>query len=124
MKLDSEWPRDARLDPFRDTVWELRHGGRVVGHLLCRVVPVSRLWVRREQLWYQVVWPDGRRERAQLDSGPVWSIVTDLEKGRFELLDVGQRVFDAVPVPPEERDALWAQLRPPAWPGSVEGGGR
>jgi len=124
VKLDGEWPRDARLDPFRDAVWELRYGGHVVGHLLCRVVPVSRLWARREQLWYQVLWPDGRRERAQLDSGPVWSIVADLEKGRFELLDVGQRVFDAAPVPPEERDALCAQLGGPAQPGRVESGGQ
>ncbi len=114
MKLDPDWPRDARLDPFRDTVWELRRKGRVEGHLVCRVVPVQRLWAKREQLWYQVVWPDGRRERSLLDSGPVWSIVADLEKGRFELLDVGQRVFDAVPVPPEERDALWALLGPSA----------
>jgi hypothetical protein len=112
VKFDSDWPRDARLDPFRDTVWELRRNGRTEGHLVCRVVPVQRLWAKREQLWYQVVWQDGRRERALLDSGPVWSILTDLGKGRFELLDVGQRVFDAVPVPAEERDALWARLRP------------
>lgn len=112
MRLDSYWPADARLDPFRNTVWELRRNGRTEGHLVCRVVPVQRLWAKREQLWYQVVWPDGHRERAQLDSGPVWNILTDLEKGRFELLDVGQRVFEAVPVPVDERDALWARLRP------------
>ena len=113
MRLNDDWPRDARLDPFRDAVWELRRNGRVAAHLVCRVVPVRRLWAKREQLWYQLVWPDGRREPAQLDSGPVWSIVADLEQGRFELLDVGQHVFDAVPVPPDQRDTLRARLGPP-----------
>ncbi|MFT4109863.1 hypothetical protein [Propionicimonas sp.] len=105
----SDWPRDPRLDPFRDTVWELSRSDQVVAHLVCRVVPVRRLWARREQLWYRVCWLDGRAERALLDSGPVWSVLADLENGRFELLDIQGRVFDARPAPAGRQPELWAR---------------
>ncbi|MGC3994147.1 MAG: hypothetical protein QM779_08595 [Propionicimonas sp.] len=107
-----DWPRDPRLDPFRDTVWELSTDGRVVAHLVCRVMSVRHLWARREQLWYRVCWPDGRRERALLDSGPVWSVLADLEKGRFELLDVQNRVYEARPAPAVHQPDLWARYGP------------
>jgi hypothetical protein len=109
----ADWPQDPRLDPFRNAVWELSRGGRVVAHLTCRVVPVRRGWAKREVVWYQVIWLDGRRERLQADSGPVWSVVADLERGRFEVLDIGDQVLDARPLASAERDALWQRYGPP-----------
>nr|WP_300141480.1 hypothetical protein [Propionicimonas sp.] len=112
--MAADWPQDPRLDPFRNAVWELSRGGRVEAYLTCRVVPVRQLWAKRESVWYQLHWLDGRRERPQADSGPVWSVVADLEHGRFEVLDVGDRVLDARPLTGPERDALWQRYGPPA----------
>lgn len=114
VRHDDTWPRDPRLDPFRDAVWELRRHGQVQAHLTTRVVPQQHLWAKREALWFQLIWLDGRRERPLLDSGPTWSITTDLEQGRFEVLDIGDRVFDARAVEGDERARLWKRYGPPA----------
>jgi hypothetical protein len=42
------------------------------------------LWQRREWLWYQVNWFDGRRDRPDEDYRPEWYNVEELERGRFE----------------------------------------
>lgn len=114
MSSERPWPGDPKLDPFRDAVWELGRHGRVQGHLTSRVVPVRQWWARRELLWYRVHWLDGRPERAQTDSGPLWSVASDLAEGRFEVLDIADTVLDARPVTGAERDALWARYGPPA----------
>lgn len=108
----ADWPHDPRLDPFRDTVWELSRDRRPAAYLTCRVVPVRRMWAKQEQLVYRVCWLDDRRERSQLDSAPAWSIVADLEQGRFELLDIQGRVFDARPAPADQQQSLWRRYGP------------
>lgn len=117
MRAAEPWPRDPRLDPFRDAVWELSRGGRVAGYLTCRVVPSRALplfWERAESVWYRVAWPEGRWERPREDHGPHWPVVGDLERGRFALEDIAGTVFDARPVTGAVRDALWHKYGRPA----------
>ncbi|GAA0337620.1 hypothetical protein [Micropruina glycogenica] len=91
-----DWPRDARLDPFRDTVWQLSRGGIVQGRLTCRVVPSRRLpWQKSESVWYRLHWVDGRHELPREDHGPGWPVISDLERGRFVLTDLAGTVFEA-----------------------------
>ncbi len=116
MTFDDPWPQDRRLDPFRDAVWELSREGRVEAYLTCQVVPMRSfpfLWVKREWLWYQVNWLDGRRDRPQEDYGPNWYAVAELEQGKFEYDDVSGLGFDAEPVEGPNRDRLWEQFGPP-----------
>lgn len=68
-------------------------------------------WVKREWLWYQVNWLDGRRDRPQEDYGPDWYTVAELEQGRLECDGVDGE-FDAEPVEGTDRDRLWGQFGP------------
>lgn len=115
MTFDDPWPQDRRLDPFRDAVWELSREGRVEAYLTCQVIRMRSfpfIWVKREWLWYQVNWLDGRRDRPQEDYGPGWHTVAELEQGKFEYDDVDSE-FDAQPVEGPDRDRLWRQFGPP-----------
>lgn len=69
-------------------------------------------WVKQEQLWYQVTWLVGRRDRLQEDYGPEWYAVTELEQGTFDT-GYGAPILDARRVEEPERDLLWAQFGPP-----------
>lgn len=114
---ERDWPRDPRLDPFRDAVWELRLDGQLVAHLTTQVTPMRSFpgfGRKQEWLWYQVRWLDGRRDHADEDYGPEWYTVADLEAGRFEHAIVGETLhFEAQPVDGPERDVLWERYGPP-----------
>lgn len=103
------WPRDPRLDPFREGAWELWKDGVVVGHLISsigRMRSFPMLWVKQEQMWFGVVWRAGQRDRSCEDYGPDWLVVGALEKGFYEDEIRGGR-FDARPVSSPERSRLW-----------------
>lgn len=111
------WPRDPRLDPFRDVVWQLSRRGAVVGYLACRAVPMRgspQVWEKQEWLWYRVTWLDGRHERPGLDHGPGWTVLSGLEGGRLELDDLAGTVLDAAPVEAARRAELWRRYGPPS----------
>ena len=114
-RSSGSWPQDPRLDPYRDAVWELRREGRVVAYLTTEVVGMRSLplpWVKREWLWYQVNWLDGRRDRPEEDYGPNWYTVAELEDGRFE--DGWTRTsFDAKPVEGPDRQKYRELYGPP-----------
>lgn len=114
---ESDWPRDARLDPFRDAVWELHLDGHLAAHLTTQVIPMRSLpgfGRKQEWLWFQVTWLDGRRDPAEEDYGPGWYTVADLEAGNFEHAIVGATLhFQAQPVSGAERTVLWDRYGPP-----------
>ena len=115
--FDEPWPHEPRLHPFRDAVWELSREGEVVAYLTTEVIPLRSLplfWVKREWLWYQVNWLDGRRERPQEDYGPEWYVVTELEQGKFAA-HADDQDLGASPVEGPERDELWIQYGPPRY---------
>jgi hypothetical protein len=68
-------------------------------------------WGKREWLWYQVNWLDGRRDHSNEDYGPQWCLVTELEQGRFEYDD--GLVFDAKPIEGAHRIELWTRYGHP-----------
>lgn len=112
------WPKDPRLDPFRDAVWELARDGKVCAYLTTRVIPMRTLpllWQRHEWLWYQVNWLDGRRDRPDEDYGPEWYNVQELKRGHFEYPRDRQStvVLDARPLSGADRDTQWTRLGPP-----------
>lgn len=109
---------DSRLDPFRDAVWELSADGGVVAYLTTEVIPMRSLafWAKREWLWYQVNWLDGRRDRPDEDYGPGWYTVSELEHGKLAVDD--GLLLDARPAVGPERERLWAEYGRPnfgAW---------
>lgn len=114
--LSEDWPRESRLDLFREAVWELRRDGHVEAFL---TTTVSRMrsfpffWVKRERLWYQVNWLDGRRDEPREDYGPGWYAVAEFEQGRFEHDEIDRLVFDVKPVEEPERAELWQRYGPP-----------
>lgn len=115
MTFDDPWPQDRRLDPFRDAVWELSREGRLEAYLTCQVIRMRSfpfIWIKRESLWYQVNWLDGRRDRPQEDYGPAWHTVAELEQGKFEYDGVDSE-FDAQPVVGPDRDRLWRRFGRP-----------
>jgi hypothetical protein len=117
MTFSGPWPQDPRLDPFRDAVWELSRDGQVEAYLTTQVFRMRSFpffWVKREWLWYQVNWLDGRRDRMDEDYGPDWHTVTELEAGKFEHDSVAGLVFDARPVDAADRDTLWDRYGPPS----------
>ena len=73
----------------------------------------QRKFLKREWLWYQVNWSDGRQDRPQEDYGPGWFSVAELEQGRFDYDDVNGLEFDAKPVKGPQPDTLWERLGPP-----------
>lgn len=112
MPAEEAPPRDPRLDPFRDAVWELRHEGAVEAHLVTSVTHF-RYWPLgrkpHDSVWFKVCWLDGRQDMPEDDYGPEWYFVSDLERGKFE---VSGRTFDARPVAGSQRDQLWEQYGP------------
>lgn len=117
MTFNAPWPEDRRLDPFRDAVWELSRGGRVEAYLTCQVLRMRSFplfWIKREWLWYQVNWLDGRQDQSREDYGPAWLAVAELEQGRFDHDDGDGREFEAKPVEGPRRDILWRTFGPPA----------
>ena len=85
--FNDPWPQDWRLDPFRDAVWEPSREGQVEAYLTCQVIRMRSfplLWIKREWLWYQINWLDGRQDQPQEDYGPGWLAVAELEQGRFD----------------------------------------
>lgn len=116
MSSEDSWPRDPRLDPYRDAVWELSRNGRVEAHLLTQVTHF-RHWPfgrnRHEWLWCKVCWLDGRQGPPEEDYGPEWYNVAQLERGKFESDYDSGGVFDAKPVEDPVRDQLWERYGPP-----------
>lgn len=116
MRSNDARPRDSRLDPFRDAVWELSRDGQVAGYLTTHVLPTSSLPflpAKREVLWSQVHWLDGETERSEEDYGPRWLTVSELERGTFES-DYHVGVFwDAKRLEGPVRDGLWERYGPP-----------
>lgn len=114
-RSSTEWPHDPRLDPYRDSVWELSREGQTVAFLTTEVVRMRSLprpWVKREWLWYQVHWLDGRRNRPGEDYGPNWYTVAELEEGRLEDAWTEEE-FDAVQVQGDDRERYWERYGPP-----------
>ncbi len=114
--FEDPWPKDPRLDPFRDAVWELSRDGEVVAYLTTQVARMRSFpffWVKREWLWYQVNWLDGRRDQAQEDYEPDWYTVAELEQGKFEPDWSDDLVLDARRVQEPERQKLWTRYGPP-----------
>lgn len=115
MRPIAAWPRNPRLDPFRDAVWQLSKAGAVQAYLVTQVVPMRSMpvfWEQQEWLWFRICWLDGRREPPRHDQGPGWSVVSALEQSRFELDDIASTVLDATPVPAAQRATLWQRYRP------------
>ncbi|MEZ0580602.1 hypothetical protein [Nocardioides sp. MH1] len=109
------WPREPRLDPFRDAVWELSLDGEVVGHVLTAVGRMRSLpwfWVKQEWVWWQVHWLDGRPTNPQEDHGPGWLAVGELEQGCL-VPDLDGVRYDARPVGEPERTRLWERYGAP-----------
>ncbi|WP_269306447.1 hypothetical protein [Aeromicrobium sp. HA] len=102
-----DWPKDPRLHPFREAVWELSRDGVIVGHLISDIWPMRSLplfWKRQEHMWFALVWADGKVDRPNEDYGPDWCTVSELEQG---FLDEGGDRFEARPLEGQDRDALW-----------------
>ncbi|MBK8446854.1 MAG: hypothetical protein IPL41_09310 [Micropruina sp.] len=115
MRPTDDWPRDPRLDPFRDAVWQLSKAGVVQAYLITQVVPMRSMpvfWAQQEWLWYRICWLDGRRDPPRHDQAPGWPVVEALEQARFELDDIASTVLAATPVRASERDVLWQRYRP------------
>lgn len=113
---EKDWPKDPRVDVFRDAVWELSLNGEVVGWLTTSVNPMRALpafWLKQEQMWAQVHWHNGASEFPEEDYGPGWYAVEELLGGSYVTSDplTGLDVrFNATVVTGPERDQLWAQL--------------
>jgi len=106
---------DSGRQKFRVGGHEGSTEGWVEAYLTCQVIRMRSLpflWVKREWLWYQVNWLDGRRDEPQEDYGPGWYTVAELEQGKFEYDGVDGE-FDAEPVEGPDRDRLWGQFGPP-----------
>jgi hypothetical protein len=113
MPTEDALPRNPRLDPFRDAVWELSHEGTVEAHLVTNVShfrywPLGRK--HHDSVWFKVCWLDGRQDMPEDDYGPEWYFVSDLEQGTFE---VSARTFDAKPVEGPRRHELREQYSSP-----------
>lgn len=113
---ETDWPRDPRLDDFRDSVWELTLAGEIRGWLttsisIMRSFPI--FWDKQENMWSQVHWLDGEHELPEEDYAPGWYSVEELRDGHFVTDDPrnGQETsFTATRVTGTERDQLWIQL--------------
>ncbi len=115
MVFSSPWPQEPRLNPFRDAVWELSQDGRALGYVITTVVRMRSLpafWVKREWLWYQVHWLDGRQDPPDEDDGPDGYAVVELEEGRFDPRSDGD-VFGAKRMDEPERSRLCRHYGPP-----------
>lgn len=113
--LKDPWPHESRLDPFRDAVWKLSRDGEVAAYVttnVARMRSFPAFWVKREQLWYQVHWLDGRRAVLQEDYGPHWYAVAELERGYLDPASDGE-LYEAERVQEPERSRLWEQYGPP-----------
>ena len=113
---EANWPRDPRLDVFRDAVWELTIDGEIKGWLTTSVGVMRSFpffWDKQEQMWSQVHWLDGKHEYLEEDYGPEWYAVEELLGGHFVTEDpqtIRETSFAASPVTGTERDRLWEQL--------------
>ena len=113
---EANWPRDPRLDVFRDAVWELTIDGEIKGWLTTSVGVMRSFpffWDKQEQMWSQVHWLDGKHEYLEEDYGPEWHAVEELLGGHFVTDDPQtnrETSFAASPVTGTERDRLWEQL--------------
>jgi hypothetical protein len=113
MRAEEPLPRDPRLDPFRDAVWQLSRNGNLQAHLITQV-SYFRYWPfgqqRRECMWSKVCWLDGSEDVPEDDYGPEWYTVADLERGKYETTT---GVFDASRVEGPLRNELWERYGPP-----------
>lgn len=113
---EASWPKDPKLDPFRDAVWQLSSPGGLTGWVTTSVMPMRSLpffWVKFESMWNQVHWIDGKHEDVEEDYSPDWFTVEELLSGHFTTVDSRfnrDGTFDAVAVTGPERDRLWAEL--------------
>ncbi len=77
---------DPSLAPFHDGVAELKHEGKVVGHI---ATSVSKFWSPFSPLslnwwvWSVIVWADGTKEQKLEDYAP-WSYVNEMKNGKLE----------------------------------------
>ncbi|MEW1953343.1 hypothetical protein [Terrabacter sp. NPDC080008] len=115
MSSEGPRPRDPRLELYRDAVWELSRNGRLEAHLVTQVT-YFRYWPfgRRyhEWLFCRVCWLDGRSEPPEEDYEP-WTIVPELEQGKFESSYAQGGMFDARPLEGSARDLIWERYGPP-----------
>jgi hypothetical protein len=113
---EADWPKDPRLDVFRNGVWELSWNGEVMGWVTTGVMPMRSFpffWHKQEQMWTQVHWLDGNHEYLEEDYGPEWNAAKELRGGHFVSTHprTGLEVsFDATAVTGSERERLWAEL--------------
>ncbi|MFE4541293.1 hypothetical protein [Arthrobacter sp. NPDC056727] len=113
---DTDWPKDPRLDEFRDAVWQLSLNGEPMGWVTTGVAPMRSfpfLWLKEERMWTQVHWLSGEHDYLEEDYGPEWHVAEELRRGHFVTTDpsTGQEAtFDAAAVTGPQRDRLWAQL--------------
>ena len=78
---DTDWPKDPRLDEFRDAVSELSLDGEPMGWVTAGVAPMRSfpfLWLREECMWTQVHWLSGEHEYLEEDYGPEWHVAEEL----------------------------------------------
>ncbi|GAA0619880.1 hypothetical protein HPO96_25350 [Kribbella sandramycini] len=107
---------DPRLAPYRDAVFELRHNGELVGHLTTQIWSMRSLpalHLKRDQLWSQITWLDGTKERPEEDYGPDWPTLTELESGTYDPTYGDYSDLQATPLTGPARDTLWKTLGPP-----------
>ena len=96
-------------------MWELSRDGQVCAYVTTAVIPMRSLpafWMRREWLWYQVHWLDGRQDQPEEDYGPDWYAIAELEMGRFAPRSAGE-IFAAQRMSEPERSRLWRKYGPP-----------
>ena len=114
---ETNWPKDPRLDPFRDAVWQLSLNGEIKGWVTTSVTPMRSFpffWSKLECMWNQVHWADAKHEDVDEDYSPEWFAVEELLTGNFTTCDSRfdrDGTFDATLVTGPERDRLWAQLK-------------
>jgi hypothetical protein len=113
---EEAWPKDPRLDAFRDGVWELSLNGESMGWVTTGVMPMRSFpffWLKQERMWTQVHWLDGEHEYLEEDYGPAWPAAEELRGGHFVTAHPRTRLdvsFEATAVTGSERDRLWVAL--------------
>lgn len=113
---DADWPKDPRLDVFRNAVWELSLNGEAMGWVTTGVSPMRGFpffWLKEEQMWTQVHWLSGEHEYLEEDYGPEWYVAEELRRGHFVTTDPRdglEATFNAIAVTGHARDRLWVQL--------------
>lgn len=88
---EEDWPKDPRLDAFRDGVWELSLNGESMGWVTTGVMPMRSFpffWLKQERMWTQVHTLSATRRSSQHPTGRHPGVWPWRGPARFSLLEV------------------------------------